>query len=237
MTGRENAQGQPIGDPVPAWQGCQPLTRAPMLGRTCDLLPLRPAHAAALHAAFSKDTTGAIWTYMPSGPFQSAKDYADWVKKAAASQDPLFFTVIDKANAAPLGVVSYLRMQPQNGVVEVGNITFSPALQRTAMATEAMYLMMKRALGDQRYRRYEWKCDALNAPSRRAAVRLGFQYDGLFRQALVYKGRNRDTAWFSILDHEWPRLRAGFETWLAPENFDAAGRQRSALSVRATEQR
>jgi len=233
MTARENAHGQPIGDPVPDWQRCQPIPHTPMLGRICDVLPLQPAHATALHAAFAKDKTGSLWTYMPVGPFRSEADYADWMKEAAASNDPLFFTIIDKSSAQPVGVASFLRMQPQNGVVEVGFITFSPALQRTAMATEAMYLMMKRALGELGYRRFEWKCDALNVPSRRAAARLGFQYEGLFRQALVYKGRNRDTAWYSILDREWPRLRAGFEAWLAPENFDAAGGQRSALSVRS----
>lgn len=233
MTARENAQGQPIGAPVPDWQGCQPIPRAPMLGRTCDVLPLQITHAAALHAAFSKDKTGSLWTYMPVGPFHTETDHAVWVKEAAASKDPLFFAIIDKSNGQPAGVASFLRMQPQNGVVEVGFITYSPALQRTAMATEAMYLMMKRAMGDLGYRRFEWKCDALNAPSRRAAVRLGFQYEGLFRQALVYKGRNRDTAWYSVLDREWPRLRAGFEAWLAPENFDATGRQRTALSFRS----
>jgi len=233
MTARENAHGQPIGHPVPDWQRCQPIPHTPMLGRNCDVLPLQPAHATALHAAFAKDKTGSLWTYMPVGPFRSEADYADWVKEAAASKDPLFFTIIDKSSDRPMRVASFLRMQPQNGVVEVGFITFSPALQRTAMATEAMYLMMKRALGELGYRRFEWKCDALNAPSRRAAARLGFQYEGVFRQALVYKGRNRDTAWYSILDREWPCLRAGFEAWLAPENFDAAGGQRSALSVRS----
>lgn len=231
MTRHKNAQGQPIGAPVPDWQGCQPVPHTPMRGRTCDVVPLQTAHAAALHAAFSADETGALWTYMPTGPFQSEADYADWVAEASTSQDPLFFAIIDKTDARPVGVASFLRIQPQNGVVEVGHITFAPALQRTVMATEAMYLMMKRALGELGYRRYEWKCDALNAPSRRAAARLGFQYDGLFRQALVYKGRNRDTAWFSILDQDWPRVSTAFETWFDPANFDGAGKQRSALSA------
>ncbi len=229
MSDRKNHLGQPIGAPVPDWQGCQPMPHTPMYGRTCDVVPLQSAHGAELHAAFSQDQTGALWTYMPTGPFQSEAAYCQWVKQAATSGDPLFFAIINKADGTAIGVASYLRMQPAHGVVEVGFITFSPALQKTPMATEAMYLMMKRALGELGYRRYEWKCDALNAPSRRAAARLGFQYDGLFKQAQVYKGRNRDTAWFSILDQDWPRLQTGFKAWLDPSNFDAAGKQKTAL--------
>jgi RimJ/RimL family protein N-acetyltransferase len=216
---------------MPDWKGCAPIPKTPMHGRTCDVVPLQPDHASDLHDAFTTDKTGALWTYMPTGPFQSAGDYADWVAKAAISEDPLFFAVIDKSQGKPVGVASFLRIQPENGVVEVGYITFSPALQRTVMATEAMYLMMNRTLGKLGYRRYEWKCDALNAPSRQAAARLGFQYDGLFKQALVYKGRNRDTAWYSILDHDWPRLQAGFEAWLDPANFDTTGQQKTALRL------
>ena len=230
MTQHTNTHGQPIGAPVPNWDGCQPIPHTPMQGRTCDVVPLQQDHSAALHAAFTADQTGTLWTYMPTGPFATKAAYADWVSKACASEDPLFFTIIDKSNGAPVGVASFLRIQPENGVVEVGYITFSPALQRTPMATEAMYLMMKRALGELGYRRYEWKCDALNAPSKRAAVRLGFRYDGLFKQALVYKGRNRDTAWFSVLDDDWPRLKTGFEAWLDPANFDREGGQKRALN-------
>lgn len=230
MTENTNSHGQPIGVPVPDWSGCAPVPHTPMHGRFCDLVPLQQAHSSGLYAAFSQDETGTLWTYMPVGPFKTEADYAAWVASACTSKDPLFFTIIEKETGRPLGVASYLRLQPQNGVVEVGFITFSPALQRTPMATEAMYLMMKRAF-DMGYRRYEWKCDALNAPSRRAAQRLGFQYDGLFRQAQVYKGRNRDTAWFSILDKDWPHLKAKFETWLEPANFDAKGTQRTALGV------
>lgn len=234
MTPRINKLGQPIGDPVPDWTGRPPIPRTPMPGRTCDVVPLETTHASALHAAFSQDDTGKLWTYMPTGPFQSENDYADWVAGAVDSTDPLFFAIIEKATKAPLGVASFLRIQPDNGVAEVGFITFAPALQRTVMATEAMYLMMNRVLGELGYRRYEWKCDALNAPSRAAAERLGFQYDGLFKQALVYKGRNRDTAWFSILDRDWPRLEREFTRWLDPSNFDAEGRQESALRASQT---
>jgi len=231
MTQHKNAQGQPIGAPVPDWRGCPPIPHTPMHGRTCDLVPLKQQHSAALHDAFTADQTGTPWTYMPTGPFDTAADYSAWVIQACKSTDPLFFTVLEKATGAPIGVASYLRIQPDNGVAEVGYITFSPALQRTVMATEAMYLMMKRVFDELGYRRYEWKCDALNGPSKQAAKRLGFSYDGLFRQALVYKGRNRDTAWYAILDQDWPRIKAGFEAWLAPENFDADGVQKSPLAV------
>jgi len=229
MTQRVNSQGQPIGNHIPDWKGCATIPHSTMRGRTCDVVPLHQDHCADLHAAFSKDTSGALWTYMPVGPFETVADYADWVARACQSRDPLFFAVIDKSTGQAVGVASYLRIQPESGVVEVGYITLSPQLQRTVMATEAMYLMMKRALGELGYRRYEWKCDALNAPSRKAAERLGFQYDGLFKQALVYKGRNRDTAWFSVLDQDWPRVKAGFEAWLDPANFDADGKQKSPL--------
>lgn len=231
MTDHRNPQGQPIGAPVPDWQGCPAIPHTPMQGRTCDVVPLVADHAAGLHAAFAADDTGTLWTYMPEGPFQTNADYAAWVAKAVGSRDPLFFTILNKTNGAPLGVASYLRIQPANGVVEVGYITFSPAMKQTAIATEAMFLMMKRAF-DLGYRRYEWKCDALNTPSRNAAARLGFSYDGLFQQALVYKGRNRDTAWFSILDGDWPQIKAAFERWLDPDNFDTNGRQRAPLEAR-----
>lgn len=231
MTDYSNEHGQPIGAPVPQWTGCAPIPHTPMHGRACDVVPLNPTHAQALHVAFSQDKTGTLWTYMPTGPFQSQADYAAWIDEACESKDPLFFAVIDKTSNQPVGVTSFLRIQPENGVAEVGYITFSPALQRTPMATEAMYLMMKRALGELGYRRYEWKCDALNAPSRTAATRLGFQYDGLFQQALVYKGRNRDTAWYSVLDQDWPRVEAAFKAWLDPANFDAAGQQRTSLKA------
>ncbi len=229
MTDHTNTHGQPIGAPVPGWAGCKPLPRTPMYGRTCNVVPLEQGHSAALHAAFSADETGTLWTYMPAGPFKSEADYAAWVADACHSEDPLFFAIIDKTTGQPVGVASYLRIQPENGVAEVGYITFSPVLQRTPMATEAMYLMMKRVFDELGYRRYEWKCDALNGPSRQAAARLGFQYDGLFKQALVYKGRNRDTAWFSILDCDWPQVKAGFEAWLDPANFDVQGQQKTPL--------
>ena len=148
---------------------------------------------------------------------------------ACLGDDPLFFAILDRADGKPAGVASYLRITPASGSIEVGHIHDAPRLQRSPAATEAMYLLMQRAF-ELGYRRYEWKCDALNAPSRAAALRLGFQYEGLFRQAVIYKGRNRDTTWFSIIDGEWPRLKRAYEQWLAPENFDGGGRQKRGLS-------
>ncbi|WP_050028632.1 GNAT family protein [Verrucomicrobium sp. BvORR034] len=219
----------PTGTPLPNW--CPPPRpeRAPMQGRWCLLEPLTVAHAADLFAAASADTMGHSWTYLHYGPFQTEAEYTAWVAERAVSTDPLFFALVDTDTGRAVGVASYLRIDPTNGVIEVGHLYFSPALQGTTAATEAMYLMMRHAF-DLGYRRYEWKCDSLNAPSRRAALRLGFQFEGIFRQAIVVTGRNRDTAWFSVIDGEWPLLRERFEKWLAPENFDAQGRQLCPLS-------
>jgi RimJ/RimL family protein N-acetyltransferase len=148
----------------------------------------------------------------------------------AKADDPLFHSIVDAKTGKAVGVATFMRIDRANGVIEVGNINYSPLLQRTPAATEAMFLMMARVFDELKYRRYEWKCDSLNAPSRAAALRLGFQYEGLFRQAVIYKGRNRDTTWFSIVDGEWPRLKRAYEQWLAPENFDGEGRQKRGLS-------
>jgi RimJ/RimL family protein N-acetyltransferase len=231
-----NSLGQPIGDPVPGWTPRPPPPRAPMHGRLCVLVPLDPAaHAAALFEAHALDREGRNWTYLPYGPFASAGELARWAEWAAAQADPQFFAIVDAGSRRAVGTASFLRIDSEMGVIEVGHLAFSPALQRRPAATEAMQLMMRRVFEELGYRRYEWKCDALNAPSRRAAERLGFRYEGTFRQAVVVKGRNRDTAWYSILDSEWPALRGAFERWLAPENFDAEGRQRRSLGeLRAT---
>ncbi|HUF76333.1 MAG TPA: GNAT family protein [Longimicrobiales bacterium] len=203
--------------------------REPVEGRFCRLEPLdADTHAAGLHDAYALDEGGRGWTYLPYGPFGDFDTFAAWVAEAAASDDPLFFAILD-ADDAPVGVASYLRIMPAIGTIEVGHIHYAPPLRRTPAATEAMYLMMRHAFEDLGYRRYEWKCDDLNAPSRRAAERLGFTYEGTHRQATIYKGRNRDTAWYSILDSEWPRVRDALERWLEPGNFDAQGEQRSAL--------
>jgi RimJ/RimL family protein N-acetyltransferase len=207
-----------------------------MHGRYCRVEPLNPArHGSDLHAANEDDASGGMWTYLSIGPFPDETAYRAWLEDAAESDDPQFHAIVDVGSGRAIGVAAYLRIDPANGVIEVGHLQFSPRLQRTRAATEAMYLMMRRAFDELGYRRYEWKCDSLNAPSRAAAERFGFRLEGIFRQAVVYKGRNRDTAWYSVLDHEWPVLRAAFERWLDPANFDPAGRQRTRLAdVRAS---
>jgi len=228
-TPRRNHLDQPIGFPLPDWSPRQRPPRTPMEGRFCRIEPLDRRHAAGLFAANAEDTEGRIWTYLPYGPFASLEPFQGWVEAMARGEDPLFHAILDRASGRALGVASYLRIDPPVGVIEVGHINYAPALQRRPAATEAMYLMMRRVFDELGYRRYEWKCDALNAPSRAAAERLGFRHEGLFRQATIYKGRNRDTAWYSILDREWPALRDAFERWLDPGNFEAAGQQRKSL--------
>ncbi|OZI44822.1 GNAT family N-acetyltransferase [Bordetella genomosp. 5] len=227
-----NPFGQPIGEPLPGWTARPVPPRTPIEGRYCRLEPLDAArHAAELHAAYSQAPDGRDWTYLSVGPFEDAARYRDFAERAAASNDPLHHTVIDLATGRAVGTLALMRIDPPAGVIEVGFVTYSPLLQRSRASTEAQYLLMRRAFDELGYRRYEWKCDSLNAPSRRAAERLGFEYEGLFRQATVYKGRSRDTAWFSILDSEWPAVKAGFEAWLAPSNFDADGNQRQSLAA------
>jgi RimJ/RimL family protein N-acetyltransferase len=226
-----NEFGQPIGVPVPNWLPPPRPSRAPLDGRYCRLVPLDSAeHAASLFAAYAAEPDARGWTYLAYGPFADAASYRTWLEANAACDDPLFFTIVDNADNQPAGVASYLNINPVAGSIEVGHLYFAQRLRRGRAATEAMYLMMQHAftLG---YRRYEWKCNALNAPSRAAAERLGFTFEGLFRQAAVVKGHNRDTAWHSIVDTEWPTLRAAFEKWLVPENFDAAGQQRVSLAL------
>jgi RimJ/RimL family protein N-acetyltransferase len=225
-----NALSQPIGAPLPDWKPPPRPPRTPMEGRFCRVEPLDPdRHGANLYAANSLDRDGRNWTYLPIGPFPTADAYRAWLEEASSAVDRLFHAIVDLSTGKAVGVASYLRIDPAAGSIEVGHINYSPLLQRKPAATEAMYVMMKRAF-ELGYRRYEWKCDSLNAPSRAAAQRLGFSYEGLFRQAIVYKGRTRDTAWYSIIDGEWPALRAAFERWLDPANFDAQGNQRVSLS-------
>lgn len=196
-----------------------------MAGRFCHVEPLEPSrHAADLYEANALDTEGRNWTYLPYGPFETLEDYLGWMNEYCRGADPLFHAVVDNVTGKAVGVASYLRIAPESGSIEVGHINYSPLLQRTPAATEAMYLMMERAF-ELGYRRYEWKCDALNAKSRAAAQRLGLSFEGVFRQATVYKGRNRDTAWYAAVDQEWPELEAAFLRWLDPVNFDEDGKQ------------
>ena len=232
MAERFNELGQPIGFPLPHWTACPRPPRSAMEGRFCIVEPVDPArHAADLHAANSLDREGRNWTYLPYGPFDRLEDYRAWLDHASGGDDPLFHAVIERRSGRAVGVASYMRIDPAAGVIEVGGINYAPPLQRTPAATEAMYLMMRRVFDELGYRRYEWKCNALNAPSRAAARRYGFQFEGIFRQAEIIKGRNRDTAWFSIVDREWPGIKAAFERWLDPANFDGDGRQRVSLSA------
>lgn len=227
---RLNVLGQPIGHPFPNWSPPPHPPRETLLGKRCRLEPLDPdKHAAALFAANSLDKDGRSWTYLAYGPFATLDAYREWITKQCLGNDPQFYAIIDLADKQPAGVASYLRIAPTSGSIEVGHIHYSPRLQRSPAATETMYLMMKWAF-EAGYRRYEWKCDSLNAPSRAAAQRLGLSYEGIFRQATVYKGRNRDSAWYAAIDSEWPALRAAFEQWLDPSNFDAQGNQRLRLA-------
>jgi RimJ/RimL family protein N-acetyltransferase len=201
-----------------------------MVGRTCRVEPIDPArHADDLYQANAADPTGRNFTYLAIGPFDGIEAYREWMTGAARSEDPLFHAIVDTATGKAAGLATYMRIDPGNGVIEVGNLNFSPLLQRKPAATEAMYLMMKRAF-ELGYRRYEWKCDSLNAASRAAAQRLGFSYEGVFRQHVVYKGRGRDTAWYAMIDSEWPELDRAFQRWLDPANFDAGGKQKLRLS-------
>ena len=217
----------PLGAPVPDFTPPPLPPRASLSGRYAMLEPLNAeTHAALLYRSYAGHDH--VWDYMPYGPFSSAAQYHRWVRETTASDDPLFYAIRNIETGQWEGVASYLRVTPAAGSIEVGHINFSPALQRTRAATEAMYLMMAWAF-DAGYRRYEWKCNALNIGSRRAAQRLGFSYEGVFRQAAVVKGRNRDTAWFAAIDAEWPGLKEAFEAWLSPANFDETGQQRERL--------
>lgn len=228
---RVDEYGRPVGPPVPEWPPADLPGPVTLEGRYCRVEPLDPTrHADQLFAEFAKTDPGD-WTYMPVGPFDTREAYREWAEGAAASNDPRFYVVIDKESGDALGTASLMRHDPANGVVELGNIMYSRRVQRTPVSTEAQYLFMEYVFDELEYRRYEWKCDSLNEPSRRAAARLRFTYEGTFRQAVVYKGRSRDTAWFSIIDSEWPRVRDSFEAWLDPANFNEDGRQRQSLET------
>ena len=220
----------PVGEALPDWEPRVWPARAVMAGRYCRLEPLDAGrHADALAEANALDESGVGWTYLPYGPFSGNAKYRHWVERMSAADDPQFYAIVDTGRDGetqhPCGVASYLRIRTEIGSIEVGHIHYSPRLQQTRAGTEAMYLMMRRAFDELGYRRYEWKCDALNGHSRRAAERLGFTYEGTFRCDTMYKGRNRDTAWYSIIHTEWSRLRHSLEAWLEPANFDEGGAQ------------
>jgi RimJ/RimL family protein N-acetyltransferase len=230
---RENAMktdALPIG-PALNWQPVPAPQKRAIEGTYVRLEPVDVARHEEDLFTLSKGSD-EIWTYLGYGPFADLASFRTWLSGCAQSRDPLFVTIVDKASGRASGMASFLRIAPADGVIEIGHIWIAPAIQRTRQATEAIFLLMREAF-DLGYRRLEWKCNALNAPSRRAALRFGFTFEGIFRQHMIVKGRNRDTAWFAMLDHEWPRIRAAFERWLAPENYDAAGRERSKLVIAA----
>jgi len=230
MTDSKNEFGQPIGAAVSGWQGVAHPPRKTMDGRFCRVEPLdSKAHLDDLYDAYSDDHDGVLWTYMVVGPFNSKDDFRAWLEPACTTDDPQFHAIIDLSTNKAVGMAAYMRIQPGVGVIEVGNITYSPRLQRTPLATEVMFLLMERVFDELGYRRYEWKCDSLNAASCKAAERLGFSFDGIFEQAIVYKGRNRDTAWYSILDRDWPFLKNAYLAWLDRKNFDERGVQKQKL--------
>jgi RimJ/RimL family protein N-acetyltransferase len=224
------ADALPIG-PALDWQPVPAPQKRVREGRYVRLEPIDPARHAGDLFALSQGHD-AIWTYLGYGPFADLAAFRTWLASCAQQSDPLFVTTVDKATGRASGMASFLRITPADGVIEIGHIWIAPAIQRTRQATEAILLLMREAF-ELGYRRLEWKCNALNAPSRRAALRFGFTFEGIFRQHMIVKGRNRDTAWFAMLDHEWPPIRAAFERWLAPENFDAAGHERSKLVIAA----
>lgn len=231
MAARTNEYQQPIGAALEGWTPRERPARVTLEGERCRIEPVDvERHAADLFEAYSAAPDGSDWTYLFTGPFTDFESFHAYLEKAAASEDPLHYAIIDRASSKAVGTFALMRIDPAHGAIEVGSVTFSPRLKRTALSTEAQYLLMRYAFDELGYRRYEWKCDSLNAPSRKTAQRLGFQFEGIFRQAVVYKGRSRDTAWYAIIDQDWPQVKRAFESWLAPANFDAQGNQRASLA-------
>jgi len=223
--------GLPTGAEVPSHAASRPARRA-LDGRFVRLEPLDPArHGASLWRETHGADQAAMWQYLFEAPFADERSFHDHLVRKAASEDPLFFAIVDQSSRLALGYETLMRIEPGHRCIEVGNIIYGRSLQRTPGATEAQYLLMSYVFEELGYRRYEWKCNALNAPSRRAAVRFGFTFEGVFRQHMIVRGRNRDTAWYSMLDRDWPRIAGEFHRWLAPENFDSAGRQRASLAA------
>lgn len=229
---RTNEFGQPIGAALPRWRPARIPERTVLQGSFCRLVPLTPGdHAAELLEAFAHAPDARDWCYLPIERFESPVAAQAWAEAAASSVDPLHYAVIEAHSGRAVGTMALMRHDPRNGSIEVGWVNFSPLLQRTVASTEAHALLMSYAFDALGYRRYEWKCDSLNQPSRRAAVRLGFSFEGVFRNHVVVKGRNRDTAWYSIIEDEWPRRQTAFTSWLDPANFDPAGRQLRSLAA------
>lgn len=207
---------------------------SPIQGRWMRLDPLdAELHVDSLFESISgKNADDGMWTYMAFGPFPNFGNFSEWLKQRQVLRDPWFYSIVNQKTGKAMGMGAFMRADPANGAIEIGSIWLAPSLQRTREGTEALYLMMRHAFDALGVRRLEWKCDALNAPSRRAALRYGFSFEGIFRQHYIIKGRNRDTAWFSMIDKEWPVIKVGFEAWLAPENFDENGQEKAKLQLR-----
>lgn len=221
--------GLPIGPAVDVTPATRP-PRTPLIGRHVSVVPFEiAAHGEALFVATHGPEREALWLYLGDGPFADRASFDTYLARWLNRDDPVLYAIVDHASGHAVGHAAYMRIEPGHKVIEVGNVLFAPTLARTAAATEAMVLMARHVFEDLGYRRYEWKCNALNAPSRRAALRLGFTFEGVFRRHMIQKGRSRDTAWFAMLAEEWPARRAAYAAWLSPENFDAAGRQRRDL--------
>ena len=221
---------QPVGATI-EWKPVESPGRHPIPGRYVTLEPIEAGqHGASLWKAKGEDST--LWTYLSDDPCGSFEEFQRWLARSGRPDDPLCFAIVDNADGEAKGMASYMRIQPAHGVIEIGSIWFGPGIQRRRESTEAIYLLARQVFEELGYRRLEWKCDSLNAASRRAAKRFGFSYEGLFRQAIVYKNRNRDTAWYGMIDTEWPETRGAFDRWLDPDNFTPEGDQKSPLTAR-----
>ncbi len=231
-----NELGQSVNYPVEHWQATIAPAKTPMVGRFCELIPFDlEAHAQSLFESYDIDNHKEDWSYLLGDPPKDFSAFYRYVEHLCTKDDPLFFTVMDRSTKAFVGIASYLRINPTFGVIEVGHINFSHLIQRSPMATEAMYMMMYQVFEELNYRRYEWKTDSFNKRSRSAATRLGFTFEGIFRQAIVYKNRNRDTAWYSIIDSEWPALKKVYSSWFDSSNFDNEGNQIKSLRTLVSE--
>ena len=226
-----NILGQRIGFSLKNWKEAGVLPRVPIIGKSCRLEPIQlMLHGPQLYENFSLEQEGSSWTFLSYGPFRNYQDFVNWLETSCLGDDPLFFAVIDLSNNVALGVLSLMNIKTTIGVIELGHVHFSKRLRGTTLSTEVIYLIIRKVFEDLGYRRLEWKCDTLNTQSKRAALRYGFTFEGIFRQATIYKNRNRDTAWYSLLDVEWPKIKRAYELWLAPNNFESNGTQVKSLS-------
>lgn len=226
-----NEYGQPVGSPVPSWEAAKLPDGSSLVGRFCKLVPMDiDVHGEQLYDAFCNPIEEKDWTYLPPQPFTCKEEFISYYEKMSSTSDPYQFVIVDLNTGLAVGSIALMRIDSANGVIEIGHVTFSKKLKKTAMATETIYLLMKYVFEDLGYRRLEWKCHTLNAPSWKSATRFGFTFEGIFRQAAVVKGRNRDTAWFSLLDYEFEKIRNGFVQWLDDSNFDSCGQQLHKLS-------